>query len=124
MVKTVLPLVMAVLMWTHICYTWSGVFIVTAKYMGKRLPRHSWFNGIWRWTKWPALAYTLGDIPGQIIMGEPITWVDYLALLINMYVWYIYRDVGDDDPMDKLKDKIKEKVEEVNGRLVLVPVGS
>ncbi len=79
-------------------------------------------NTIWRWTKWPSLVHIIANIPLNIYCygHRPDIW-DWFFLTINLMLWYSYRNMGDDDPMDKLKDKITEKVKEINGRLVLVP---
>lgn len=104
-------------------YLVSGLVLTGGKRHLRPVPRI--WNHLWRWTKWPALVAVLTDIPVKVITGSsPINPVDYLALLIGLYLWWRYRNAGDDDPWDKLKDAIKEKVAEIHGKLVVVPAGA
>lgn len=81
-------------------------------------------NTLWRWLKWPALVSIMTNIPVDILVGNEVTWLNRAGMAINLCMWWVYRNAGDDDPMDKLKKKLKEKVAEIEGRLVVVPEGA
>lgn len=123
MVTQWVTLLMMVLWGCEMAYIFSGVWLITETAL-KKCHHNKRINGIWRWSKWPALAYTLGDIPMQIIIGEKVGMFDYLSFGLNLWIWYFYRNAGDDDPMNKLRKKITEKVAEIGGKLVLVPAGA
>ncbi len=126
MVKDVLMVVDVLLAASAVAYFFSAGYLMMHKHIHSRQPSSApMVNNIWRWTKWPALVSILCDIPMIIFVYEkqPDMW-DWLLLLFHLGFWYVYRNMGDDDPMNKLKDKITEKVKELNGRLVLVPASA
>ncbi len=103
-------------------YQFCGIYLSLDKLYKK--PHPPTLNGWWRWTKWPALCFGLLSIPLQILMHEDIGMWDHLGSLLNLAIWWMYRNAGDDDPMDKLRKKFKEKVAEIGGKLVIVPSGA
>lgn len=87
------------------------------------LPRlkHGWPNTCWRWTKWPALVSIVYIPAWTLLRNDKLTPVDALVFCFACWAWWIYRDAGDDDPMNKLKDSAREAVRVLHGRLVVVP---
>ncbi len=103
-------------------YIFTGVWLKTDTVMKR--PHKPRVNSLWRWCKWPALASVVLEIPSQLLLGEKVGMWDYLACVFNLLIWWFYRNVGDDDPMNKLRKKLKEKVAEIGGKLTIVPAGA
>lgn len=102
-----------------LCYLWSSLFLLVV---------HTWrpgvrmraLNLIWQWSKWPAFASLFVMPVAEIVfLGQPNMW-DYATWLMNGWLWWAYRNSGDDDLDKKLKKKLDEVVERVEGKLVVV----
>jgi hypothetical protein len=115
---SVLEIVWGVL-WT--VYVWSGLFLVIWKTLKPHKERPWLLNTVWKWAKWPAFGWLLANPVLTIVLVGHLAWYDDLTFLINIWIWYAYRDAGDDDLTKKMKKKAKEIVQQVGGKLVIVP---
>lgn len=106
-----------------ISYVITAVLLMAYRVRTGRVLRGP-INTVWKWTKWPALAYVV-TIPASraIVVGE-VTWFDWLSTVWLLWAWFRFRDVGDDDLGKRLKRRATEAVQRVGGKLVVVPAGS
>lgn len=101
-------------------YIFSGVFLKTAA------PLHGHrevVNAIWALTKWPALV-SIGGMPAceMLMSHKNLHWWDVIFAGLSVWIWWSYRNSGDDDQFKKTKKRALERVSEVGGKLVVVPV--
>ncbi len=97
-------------------YIFSGIALTSGC-------KTSLINRAWCIAKWPALASVIWD-PAVIIFFDhqaPSTF-QILVTAFNAWVWYLYRDAGDDDEFKRLLERSTETVKDIGGRLVVVPV--
>lgn len=86
-----------------------------------RHKKPAWLNFIWYVTKWPALGYICA-MPVIEAFADTLDWKTSASFAVNLAIWYLNRNAGDDDDYKKWKKRVQSKVTEVKGRLVVVPV--
>lgn len=102
-------------------YIWAGVFLVFFKVWkpGKEKP---WLvNTVWKWSKWPAFLWLVANPVLTMLLERHLNVWDDLTCAMNVWLWYAYKDSGDDDLEKKVKKKAHEIVQQVGGKLVVVP---
>jgi hypothetical protein len=109
-----------------IAYIISGVIIVISKPLGgARFTKSSLgrsINLMWLVSKWPALVYLILDPFAHWACGMRMDGWYWLFELINIYNWYWYRNIGDDDDFWKKKlKKLSEKIAQIGSKLVTLP---
>ncbi len=114
-IATIFFIAFSIYVYASVALFWAKRMLSTTNWL------HRTLNFLWRWSKWPALVWVIMEVPFQIMLREDINGWDYLYVVLSLWIWWFYRNSGDDDPWDRLKDKVTEKVEEVRGRLVVVP---
>lgn len=77
---------------------------------------------LWRWSKWPALVNAISQPIVNCALNGGMTPWEWGAAGTQLVAWWFLRDVDDDDTGKKLKKKLTEKVEQIRGRLAVVPV--
>lgn len=118
--ELVINIVATVFTCSYFAYTWSGMFILLLRSFG--IARGiKVFNTIWKWSKYPALVACFANPAADVLTGGKLDVWDYLAFLLNIFIWWYYRNMGDDDWTKKAKEKLTEVVREIQGKLVLVP---
>lgn len=81
-----------------------------------------WPNTIFMVTKYPAFA-SIFIGPAKTILADhraPSVWQLFIVLL-QLLFWWLNRNAGDDDRWNRTKKRLSERVQEVGGRLVVVP---
>lgn len=95
----------------------AWILMSVALQVGLRAPVLEW---AWLILKWPVLA------------APPLAWLDCalqggnagadaLLLAFYLWMWWFYRNSGDDDFRRRLKSRVAGKVQALAGRLVVVP---
>lgn len=112
-------LIYTTLSWLFICYLFSGLFLRMAHELGR--DRSRVINLIWKWSKWPSLAYVVSAPLLDVLNHNEQHWYSSLLYVWNGVVWWLYRDMGDDDDFKKLGKRIKEKVAQMGNKLVVIP---
>ncbi len=97
-------------------------YIISATVIMNRIDKKGWFNRTWLWSKWPALASVLFDPLAKILFDHqsPDT-LDIFLTAVLLYLWWRYKDSGDDDEFKKLHKRLTESVKDLGGKLVVVP---
>lgn len=115
-----------VLVTSFFTYMFTGVVLLISRAFGASVESKPLkpFNLVWKWAKYPALGHAVGAPVLTVLIAGHLTFWDYLSTAVNVYVWWQYRDVGDDDWKKKLKKKVTEIVKAVQGRLIVVPQGA
>lgn len=102
-------------------YIWSSVILTVAKIWKPDRAPVGPINTVWKWSKWPAFCWLIANpVLTVVLEGHPSVWED-LAFVMNVWLWYAYKDSGDDDLEKKVKKKAHEIVQQVGGKLVVVP---
>jgi len=70
--------------------------------------------------KWPALMCYVWNWASDLADPEA-GMLNHAVGVLNLVVWWLYRNDGDDDWKKKMKKKLAEKVTRVGARLVVVP---
>lgn len=109
-----------------IAYILGGVTIVISKPCGGARFTRSFFgrsiNLMWLVSKWPALVYLILDPFAHWACDMRMDGWYWLFELLNIFNWYWYRNVGDDDDFWKKKlKKLSEKVAQIGSKLVTLP---
>lgn len=115
MVVSVIDVILAIM---FNAFIYSAITIHAAKHRNRRIPLA---NLVWYWCKWPALAHILSTSILSVLIDGHLTWWRAGLNILNGFLWWAYRDTGDDNDHKKLRKKLKEKVTQVSGRLVVVP---
>lgn len=118
--KLIITLIEAIGVTVYNVYIFSAIALAVCKIIGHE--RWPWANLLWYWCKWPALAYLITDPVFDILLDGELSWFSALLDAFSIWVWWSYRNHGDDDDYKKLKKKLKESVKAINGKLVVVPV--
>ncbi len=109
---------------TVVSYAAYYVFVFAALVLNVckhlRRPKPAVINVLWYWSKWPALAF-LAIGPIAVVVGGDFSLGYAYTAVINAVLWWVSRNIGDDEDHKKLKKKLKDKVAELSGRLVVVP---
>lgn len=113
--------------WVYGGWLWSGFFLATTRVfpsVGRKLSRAravaSRLKGELQPLYWPAAAVLMIDT-----MQNPDgkLWAKPLACGLYVWMWYLYKNEGDDnDRWKKRLEKLKEKVTVNAGRLEVTPV--
>lgn len=67
-----------------------------------------------------------------LVLGNTVAWllygdshpVDYFTMAMELLIWFLMRDVDDDDRWKRRRKRLTERVAEVGGRLTVVPGGA
>lgn len=107
-------------------YLASGFGLALGRYGTTRLAHgtraRAILNTIWWWTKWPALAGILTIWADSAFVESPDTPTANAILLgLNLAFWWAWRNDGDDDERKRRRQALKAKIEQVGGKLVIIP---
>lgn len=102
-------------------YVWTGLFLTILKFRAPHRQPPTVVNTAWTWAKWPAFCWLVANPVLTVLLNGHLGWADDITFLINVWIWYAYKDSGDDDLTKKIKKKAKEIVQQVGGKLVIVP---
>ena len=100
-------------------YIFAGLALMLRRVWGQ--PRWPLANLLWYWAKWPALVSVFFSPISTLMVKGKLGFWDFFNVALCFYIWWTYRDYGDDDDHKKLKKKLKDKVHAVGGKLVVVP---
>lgn len=78
---------------------------------------------LWSHTKWPALASIPILYIGSAVFSTLDIW-DAAILPLKVWLWWYYRNSGDDDSWKRKAKKLAEKIAEVDGKLTVVPANA
>lgn len=79
-------------------------------------------NFCWYVTRWPCLVYIFLDPVFQLVMFKELDWGSIVLYdVIGFVLWWLNRDLGDDDKWRDLKKRAAEKVAALGRKLVVVP---
>lgn len=81
-------------------------------------------NTLWLITKYLAFAYVCLGPAMWLTLNGKLNWWDGAAEALNVWLWWAYKDMGDDDWKKRLKKRLTEAVRAIHGRLVVVPQGA
>lgn len=104
----------------YIVHTQAGMWLK----LGAQHNREA-LNWIWWVTRWPAVVahpaiYLYGTLNGDSgVLDRP--WSRALMLVAGLGYWWAVRDAGDDDFRKRRREALRAKVQDVAGRLVVVP---
>lgn len=107
--------------WVYFGWIWSGIVCAVTRIFD-RWPMSraiaSRLHGELRPLYWPAVSVLMIDT--MQAPGNP--WLKPLAIGLYVWMWYAYKNEGDDDDRWKKRlKKLKEKVAVQSGRLVVTP---
>jgi hypothetical protein len=103
---------------SHLTYSLSGNIMLIIRTHGKGPT--GVFNTIWKWSKWPAFTHLFVNPVADVICGNLRWWCPFIYA-INVAVWWVLRNAGDDDWSKKVRKKLTETVKQLGTRLVVVP---
>lgn len=96
-------------------------FTYIASSMALIMHKQPWLQWLWLITKWPALAGLITVWVQTALEPGVNAGINALALGGGVWVWWCYRNSGDDDFKRRLKRKAAQRVKALAGRLVVVP---
>lgn len=118
-VGEVIAVIYAILATAWTVWVWSSATLLVCRTAG--WPRPAVANLLWYWSKPLAFVYLWTNLPFEYLTKGDLRWFDTMWAVLNILVWRYYRNIGDDDDHKKLKKKLKETVQNINGKLVVVP---
>jgi hypothetical protein len=107
--------------WT---FSMSVIVVMFAELRPVKLARaRQLANDLWNELKYVYLIESVvGPFLDNVQFGKPATVWDYIGVLVGVGLWFYWRRYfKDDDRWQRRKRKLAEKVEQVGGRLVVVP---
>lgn len=107
---------------TVCCWLVSASAIWIDNMLGRRLTDRS--RAAYRWLYLEIKPFFLYLVVFQVVaaavVGDLDGW-DAFACAINIWNWYLFRNLDDDDRWKRRGEKLRSKVEVLQGRLVVVP---
>jgi hypothetical protein len=110
-------------------YIYAGLILTIVKSITGQINRDNRLirvtNAMWRWCKWPSLVYVIAAPVLDVLsgVGDHHWWTPFLYVW-NGWIWWAYRNAGDDDEWKRKAKRLAEKVKQVGTKLVVVPQGA